>query len=524
MTTNSITQVFQRRTVERWTGGPRPLSLVYAIPDHPWTRATKDSAAVRIAMSVAEAGHHQGELLTVASEAELDTDAPVIALQSMRGRINPDLTVGTDVTRARPLKANAGLCSPGVKLHGSGFIVTRAQAAILGLGQRQGLEAHLRPYRNGRDLTGRSRDAFVIDLFGLEREEVRDRFPEVYVHLVENVKEARDASGRLVGRDANARAAYRDGWWIFGEPRGDLRPALAGLPRYIATVETAKHRVFQFLDAAIIPDNKLLAFALDDAAELAVLSSRAHRTWYLANAGKLGVYDRDAVYVKSRCFDPFPFPVLEDDQRRRLRAVGEALDAHRKQVLSEHPDLTLTGLYNSLEANKSGDPLSPSDQETARRARTAILRELHDDIDRQVAEAYGWEADQTDAEIVAALASLNRARGVEEARGQVRWLRPGYQAPRSGPRRIGRPDTPDLAPAKGERARRPAFPSDKYEQPLALQAALAQAAGPVGPDALARGFSGGLRLRPKIDRVLTTLHRYGHVERLSDGRWIAAGL
>jgi hypothetical protein len=45
-------------------------------------------------------------------------------------------------------------------------------------------------------------------------------------------------------RDTNNRATYRDNWWVFGEARKDLRPALRGLPRYIATVETTKHRVF----------------------------------------------------------------------------------------------------------------------------------------------------------------------------------------------------------------------------------------------------------------------------------------
>ena len=66
--------------------------------------------------------------------------------------INADLTIGVDVTRANALRANEGLCSPGVKLHGAGFIVTPAQAAQLGLGRRPGLENHIRPYRNGRDL------------------------------------------------------------------------------------------------------------------------------------------------------------------------------------------------------------------------------------------------------------------------------------------------------------------------------------------------------------------------------------
>ena len=51
----------------------------------------------------------------------------------------------------------------------------------------------------------------------------------------------------------------RDGWWIHGEPRSELRKALAGLPRYIATVETAKHRIFTFLPADVTPDNKLVS-------------------------------------------------------------------------------------------------------------------------------------------------------------------------------------------------------------------------------------------------------------------------
>ena len=60
VTTNSMTQVFQRRVTERYLKAKSPLSLVMAIADHPWTKATSDAAAVRIAMTVAEAGTHEG--------------------------------------------------------------------------------------------------------------------------------------------------------------------------------------------------------------------------------------------------------------------------------------------------------------------------------------------------------------------------------------------------------------------------------------------------------------------------------
>src|SRR3546814_8647984 len=110
----------------------------------------------------------------------------------------------------------------------------------------------------------------VIDLFGLAETEVRQRYPEVYQHILETVKPE---------RDNNRRDSYKRLWWIYGEPRKDLRPALAGLHRYIATVETAKHRIFQFLDAEILPDNMLVAIGSDDAFHLGVLSSLAHLQW-----------------------------------------------------------------------------------------------------------------------------------------------------------------------------------------------------------------------------------------------------
>src|SRR5690606_17996146 len=109
----------------------------------------------------------------------------------------------------------------------------------------------------------------------------------------------------------NRRESYKRLWWIHGEPRKDLRPALEGLPRYIATVETAKHRVFEFLDAAILPDNRLVVFATESAFDLGVLLASAHVVWTLRMGGTLE--DRPT-YTKSQCFDPFPFPDAASEQ------------------------------------------------------------------------------------------------------------------------------------------------------------------------------------------------------------------
>src|SRR3546814_3790533 len=72
----------------------------------------------------------------------------------------------------------------------------------------------------------------------------------------------------------------------------------------------------------------------------------------------------DPVYVKSTCFDPFPFPAdVPKPLQGNIRDQAEALDALRKRVLESHQDLTLTRLYNVLEALKEGRSLTEAERD-----------------------------------------------------------------------------------------------------------------------------------------------------------------
>lgn len=268
----------------------------------------------------------------------------------------------------------------------------------------------------------------VIDLCGLTEKDVRTRFPEVYQHILETVKPE---------RDKNRRPSRRDNWWLFGELAPAFRDYSTGLTRYIATVETAKHRIFQFLDASILPDNMLVVIGSDDAYQLGVLSSSWHVEWALGIGGTLEDRPR---YNKSQCFDPFPFPDATPEQRATIAALAEELDEARKAALAEVPGLTMTEVYNWRDklraaADGGGAELSPQDQGRARAARAGIVDDLHSRIDQAVAEAYGWPADLPPAEVVARLVALNAERAAEEKAGKVRWLRPDYQIPRFGAKR-----------------------------------------------------------------------------------------
>ena len=328
ITTNSLRQTFNRRVVQ--AALDKGCHLHMAIPDHPWVDGA-NGAAVRIAMTVAAPGAGDGQLLTVTGEKPGEHGEVAVELAERTGLIHADLSAGANVAAAKPLQANGLVSNTGVKLHGAGFIVTHDDAAALGLGSQPGLELHIRDYRNGRDLTDKPRGVKVIDLAGLSANDVRQRFPAVYQWLLERVKPE---------RDLNREEYRRTNWWLFGRKNTELRSGLRGLPRYIATVETAKHRTFQFLDACILPDNKLIAIALNDAYCLGVLSSQLHIHWALAVGSWLGV-GNDPVYVKSRCFETFPFPDedtgLTPQLRERIAQLAEQIDAHRKRVLGLAP-------------------------------------------------------------------------------------------------------------------------------------------------------------------------------------------
>ena len=505
ITTNSLRQTFNRRVLERHIDDKNPLSILFAVPDHPWVDAA-DGAAVRIAMTVAESGAHEGVVKSVVAETLSEGGYRKVTLASAAGKVYANLTTGADVGSAVGLRANESLSNRGVMLTGAGFIVEPEEAARLGLGHAEGLERHIRHYRNGRDLTQTSRDGMVIDLYGLAADEVRTHYPAVYQHVVHKVKPE---------RDTNKRAGRRENWWVFGEPNPKLRDQLAGLERYIATVETAKHRFFVFFDASILPDNKLVNIALDDAYFLGVLSSRIHVTWALAAGSRLGV-GNDPVYVKSTCFEPFPFPNATEAQRRTIRELAESLDAHRKRQQAQHPELTLTGMYNVLEKLRAGEPLTDKERDIHTQGLVSVLKEIHDDLDAAVTEVYGWPAGLTDEEVLERLVALNKERAAEEAQGLVRWLRPEYQDP-EGTARQGGMDL-GVQPVPIATFTQQPWPRSLPEQAQVVRGLVLGAETPLSSGDVTRSFRGARK--DKVEELLVTLAGLGQVHRLEDGRFV----
>jgi hypothetical protein len=207
--------------------------------------------------------------------------------------------------------------------------------------------------------------------------------------------------------------------------------------------------------------------------------------------------------------------------KARIRELGERLDAHRKAVLERHKQLTMTKLYNVLEKVRAGETLSDAERDIYDAGLVGVLKQIHDELDAAVAEAYGWPADLSDEEILERLVALNHERAAEERKGKVRWLRPDFQAPmQPAAARPAEQIEAELVVAEGK-ARKPRLPAALPDQVAAIRAMLAESDAPIAPIELARRFSQGKRVEKKVEEVLLTLTLLGQAERANGGYLLA---
>ena len=250
-------------------------------------------------------------------------------------------------------------------------------------------------------------------------------------------------------------------------------------------------------------------------------------------------------YNKTRCFETFPFPKADEATATQIATLAEQLDAHRKRQQEQHPGLTMTGMYNVLERlrrqsvpGNDEPPLTAKEKEIHEQGLVSVLRELHDDLDRAVFQAYGWqdlgekligrpgattpwpekpeEQQEAEEQLLQRLVDLNHQRAAEEAQGHIRWLRPDYQAPEQAPEQTRLAAKADSAQTPAT----PAAPAAKHPWPKTLQAQIRAVraeltTSPMSAASLAARF----KRNPKksVTEVLGALTELGMVAKSPDG-------
>ena len=354
--------------------------------------------------------------------------------------INANLSSTADITLARTLKANTGLVFMG-DTKGGAFDLPEAEALAMmtepNPNQRPNSDV-LVPWANGLDVTRRSRGVWIVD-FGLERDEAEASAYEVPFARIRKLVQP--------FRAKNKRDAYRKLWWRHVEARSGMLAALAPLPRFLATAAVSKHRLFAWLEAPLLPDHQLFAFARADDFFFGVVISRSHEVWARANGTQVRERESGFRYTPTSCFENFPFPRPTPAQEAVIAAAAKELNALRESWLNppewtETRTLTFPGSANGPWARyvdaatvnaQTGigtvrfPRLEPRDADSAAKLKKRTLTNLynerpawldlaHQKLDAAVAAAYGLPADLSDEQILERLLALNLERAAEEAK------------------------------------------------------------------------------------------------------------
>jgi hypothetical protein len=234
----------------------------------------------------------------------------------------------------------------------------------------------------------------------------------------------------------------------------------------------------------------------------------------------------------------------------RIRTLAENLDTHRKRQQAAHPELTLTGMYNVLEKLRSGEALTAKECTIHEQGLVSVLRQIHDDLDAAVLDAYGWSdllpllrvahgndapaEGQTredakrafDEAVLERLVALNAERAAEEARGLVRWLRPDFQNPQSAPRQTeidtgeDTPDTDETATAVAVAAKPQPWPKDAVAQVRAVADVLSASPVALSLDDIAARFTARGPWKKRLPQLLEMLVAMGRAHE-AEGRYRA---
>jgi hypothetical protein len=407
--TNSIRGGASRKVLERIVA---TAPIYDAWSDEAWIN---NGAAVRV--SLVCFGDGKGAMLDGQPVAEIHAD--LTAGNETSGSLN--------LTLAKPLADNADTCFAGTKKYGDFDIpgeLARQWLKHPNPNRRSNAEV-VKPWANGKDLTARQSDTWIID-FGTDMTEANAALYETpFGYVVSHVKSYR----QTVNRERTRR-----NWWIHEEARVSMRKALNGLPRFIVTPQTAKYRLFVYLRSSILPDQALNVIARADDTAFGILHSRFHELWAL----RLGTSLEDRPrYTPSFTFETFPFPVgltptdaPAGPHAKAIAASAAQLNALREAWLNppEWVDWVRTP-----EEEQAGFPLRPiakpgHEAELKKRtltnlynARPAWLDHAHRELDAAVAAAYGW-TDYTpampDEEILKRLLALNLERAAKQNKGR----------------------------------------------------------------------------------------------------------
>lgn len=322
--------------------------IIRALPSHPWPGA----AGVEVACLWIRRGQWEGPCYIDGQPV-----SGITPFLSIPGKVHGD---------PYRLAANSAKAFIGSFVHGTGFVLDPQEAWKL-IDQDPHNQDVLFPYLVGQDLNSRpdqSPSRWVIDFRDWSFEHASE-YPDCLRILTELVKPFRDL---IIER---GRQIHEHDYWKFWDKRLDGYALIAGIDCVLVTAAVSPTIAFQLVPNGVVFAHKLVVFAADSFASLSLMQSTLHRSWAYQYSSTLGGATLN--YSPSDCFETFPFP----PDLSGLEDIGERYYAHRQGIMQSRQE-GLTKTYNRFHNPEE----SAEDIER--------LRELHVEMDRAVADAYGW--------------------------------------------------------------------------------------------------------------------------------------
>ena len=258
--------------------------------------------------------------------------------------------------RMRPLCNVPQIVLGGQPLDGGNLILAKEEKDEL-LHHEPQAAPFIRPFMMGKDFVDR-RPRYCIWLQGVDPTLLRSC--TLIMQRVGKVKEFRLQSNRV----STLKAAETP--TLFGAPFECISNYVA-LPK--VSSENRKYIPIDYLSSDIIPGDKL--FCMQDASlyHFGILTSNVHMAWMRATCGRL---KSDYSYSNTIVYNNFPWPASTNEQKAKIEQTAQAiLDAR-----ALYPDSSFADLYDEL-------TMPPE------------LRRAHQDNDRAVMKAYGFDIKNT---------------------------------------------------------------------------------------------------------------------------------
>jgi type II restriction/modification system DNA methylase subunit YeeA len=393
--------------------------IFFAISDREWIL---DGAMVHVSMIGFDDGSEQSRTL----------DAREVTA------INSNLTATlADTTTAQRLAGNVDVAFIGVSMHGPFDLPEPNALSLLTSGgnpTRLPNSDVLRPILNAFEITKRADPRWIVAFYPTSESKAAALYEQPFQFVIKTVRPV---------REKNHRKAYRDRWWIHGEARPAMLSALRGLPRFIATPRVSKHRVFVWISPEYLPSDATVAFARDDDYFFGVLHSRFHEVWAREQGTQLRERESGFRYTPVTCFETFPFPDPNEQQKIEIAAATKELNELRENWLNP-PEWTTTrvlefpGAIDGPWSRFVVDPdargigtvryprIEARDEDCAKKLakrtltnlyneRPAWLANAHAKLDAAVAAAFNFDVDLSDEQILGRLLALNQQRACSES-------------------------------------------------------------------------------------------------------------